>query len=59
MLLVDMWWDKNLLVNCQINIPIMLRAAGFENIHTVHRSVPVGRQDEIDGCTNIADFLLR
>jgi hypothetical protein len=57
MFLVDMMRDKQLLVDCQIDLPIMLREAGFVDIHTVHRSVPLGRSaghDGIDGSTNFA-----
>jgi hypothetical protein len=57
MFLVDMLRDKQLLVDCQIYIPIMLKEAGLVNIHSERRGIPFGRsagQDGIDGSTNFA-----
>jgi hypothetical protein len=49
--------DKQLLLDCQILIPAMLQEAGFINVHSERRMVPLGRsagQDGIDGSTNFA-----
>jgi len=57
MFLLDMMRDKNLLVDCQTYIPIMLREAGLVNINCEYRNLPLGRsagQDGIDGSTNFA-----
>jgi hypothetical protein len=49
--------DKQFLFHCPIQVPAMLQQAGFVNVRSECRMVPLGRsagQDGIDGSTNLA-----
>jgi len=56
-LLEEIMRDKQFLFHCPIQVPAMLQQAGFIDIHSECRMVPLGRsagQDGIDGSTDLA-----
>jgi len=54
---VEFMHNKDLFLDCPIQIPAMLQQAGFINVRSERRLVPLGRfsgQDGIDGSTDFS-----